>query len=192
MFSSLPDPTSATHSQPLGNSYSEKIQHFIFLNEISQLAAGMTYIQVQLLINITAMHHQNEIIKANLNRIKSTELESKIPQALNKAIKNLEFFHRRLNRKMDKLRNVVKNLPNGRILTKHSPREPLYQLPIEDVEKLILDDYLKLELVNRFLFNLRGENNSISNDFFIHFRDKQQIKENFNVANIHFGNFYSS
>jgi hypothetical protein len=53
----------------------------------------------------------------------------------------------------------------------------MYQSPIEQGEELILNDDLKLELINTFLFNLKGENDSTLEDFFIHLRDKWQTKE---------------
>jgi hypothetical protein len=45
----------------------------------------------------------------------------------------------------------------------------------------MLDYDFKLELFNTFLFNLRGKINSTSDNLFIHFRDKRQIKEIFDV-----------
>jgi hypothetical protein len=46
---------------------------------------------------------------------------------------------------MNKFRNVDKNLPNGRILSKPSSSVPLYQLPIEEE-----DNELKLALLTYF------------------------------------------
>jgi hypothetical protein len=93
MYCSLRHPTSAILSKPLLNSYSEKIKPFIIFDEIPQLAAGMTYIHVQLSLNITAIYYENEIIKANLKRITYTEFKSNFLQAFTKAIKTkAEFF----------------------------------------------------------------------------------------------------
>ena len=47
---------SATIAQPLEKSYSEKVDHFVIFDEVGQLAAGMTYIHVQLPRNITAIY----------------------------------------------------------------------------------------------------------------------------------------
>jgi hypothetical protein len=88
--------------------YSEKIKQLIIFDEIGQLFAGMTFIQLQLPLNVTAIYHGNEIIEANLNRTMNTEFKSKIPQAFSKAIKTRAVFLRRLHRKMDKFRNVEK------------------------------------------------------------------------------------
>jgi hypothetical protein len=37
----------------------------------------------------------------------------------------------------------------------------MYQSPVDEKEELILNDDLKLKLVDSFLFNLRGENYSL-------------------------------
>jgi hypothetical protein len=81
---------------------------------------------------------------------------------------------------MDKFSNVNKNLHNGKIISKRSTSQPLYQSsPIEE----------ELELFNTFLFNLRGNDDSTSDELFIHYRDKMQIKEILDVANDVLGTF---
>ena len=54
---------SATIAQPLEKSYSEKVDHFVIFDEVGQLAAVMTYIHVQLPLNITAIYHWSEIMR---------------------------------------------------------------------------------------------------------------------------------
>jgi hypothetical protein len=51
------------------------------------------------------------------------------------------------------------------------------KITIEEEDELILDNDSKLELVNIFLFNLRGETNSTLDYFFIHFRDTHHQKQ---------------
>jgi hypothetical protein len=80
--------TSATIAQSLKKSYSEKVEHFIFFGKIGQLAAGMTYIHVQLPLNITAIYHQSETMEVNLRKIIQTNFNSNIPQSFGKTIKN--------------------------------------------------------------------------------------------------------
>jgi hypothetical protein len=86
---------------------------------------------------------------------------------------------------MDKFRNVDKNLTIGRILSKPSTSDQ--QSPIEGGAHIGQD--LTLELVNTFLFNLKGETDSTSDNLFIYIRDKQQLKEIFSMANDLFGTF---
>jgi hypothetical protein len=47
--------TSATISLPLKKSHSEKVEHFAIFDKIGQLAAGLTYIHVQLYICFTCI-----------------------------------------------------------------------------------------------------------------------------------------
>jgi hypothetical protein len=44
-----------------------KVNHLIILDKIGQLAPGMTYIRVQLPLNITTMYHQSKILKFKLH-----------------------------------------------------------------------------------------------------------------------------
>jgi hypothetical protein len=91
------------------NSYSEKTEHVFIFKEIGQVAEEMTYIQVQLPINITDICHQNEMIQFNLNRIMKTEFKSNIPQSLIKVIKTMiEFFLKQLYSKMENLEMWIK------------------------------------------------------------------------------------
>ncbi len=69
--------------------------------------------------------------------------------------------------------NLDNNPPKGRIISKCSTSDAMYQ----STNDLTSNDDLKLELVKTFLFNLRGAHFSTFEDFFIHFRDKEQIKE---------------
>jgi hypothetical protein len=53
----------------------------------------MTYIHVQLPLNIRAIYHQSEIKEVNLRKIIQTNFNSNIPQAFGNSIKTTaEFF----------------------------------------------------------------------------------------------------
>jgi hypothetical protein len=87
MYLSLISLTNASIRQPLTH-VQKKINHFIIFDEFGQLAAGMTYMHVQLPLNLMAIYHQNDIIESNLNRILTKEFKSNIREAFSKAIKN--------------------------------------------------------------------------------------------------------
>lgn len=68
----------------------------------------------------------------------NTNFKSNIPETFSKAIKNMaEFLLRQLHHKMEKFRNIDKNLPNGRIISQHSTSDPLYQTPVDQEEDLM-------------------------------------------------------
>jgi hypothetical protein len=73
---------------------------------------------------------------------------------------------------MDKFRNLKINLHNGRIISKPTTKDPMYPSPIEQMKDLVLNNDLKLELVNTFCVSFKGETNTTLDDFFIHFGDK--------------------
>ncbi len=50
--------------------------------------------------------------------------------------------------KMERFRIIDKNIPSGKIFSKRGTSDSLYQSPIEEKEKLVFNDDLKLELLN--------------------------------------------
>jgi hypothetical protein len=104
------NPASATIAQPLKKCCTEKVEHFVIFDKSGPSAAGMTYIPVQLPLNITAIYNHSEIMEVNLGKIILAYFKSKIPQSFGKGIKTTaDFFLKQLNNKMDKFLNVNKN-----------------------------------------------------------------------------------
>jgi hypothetical protein len=69
MFYSITKLTSASITQPINESFAKKDNHYINLDEIGLLAAGMYYIHVQLPLNNTTIYCQSEILELNLKQI---------------------------------------------------------------------------------------------------------------------------
>jgi hypothetical protein len=84
--------------------------------------------------------------------------------------------------RLTSFQRFIKNLPNSKILSKVALVSPILNLPLEEEEDLKLNYDLKLKNFNPLLCNLKGEINSTSDDIFIHYRDKRQIKEIFVIA----------
>jgi hypothetical protein len=97
----------------------------------------MTYIHIQIHLNITAIDCQSKILESNLYFILHTEFK---PTRLSaKRLIPLWFIFRQLTSKKEKFINIDKNLSNGRIILKISTSDP-----IEDEEEQLLNVDMKL------------------------------------------------
>jgi hypothetical protein len=95
----------------------------------------MTYIHVQILVNLTSIYQQAEVMGKHFKNLIAHPLPDTMPGLFSKAIKTtINFYLKRLESKINQFVNIDKNIPqksnseNG-ILICSNPMTPLILTP---------------------------------------------------------------
>ena len=177
---------------PVGKLKTEKINHFVIFEEVGQMASSMTYIHVQIPLNISNLYAQCNVYETGLKKIINSEFKNQLPHGLVKSVKTTaEFMLRKLHRKLKQFQSVDNSLPL------HNPREKREvgdnTFTEEDFNDLYLSPETQAEVFRTYLHNLNlhhGENHT--EDFYIHNRNKRQLKEIFNFGKDLLGTFFGT
>jgi hypothetical protein len=98
--------------EPIAKSSTDPLKHFIDFDEVGQLASSMTYILVQMPVNLTSIYQQAEVMSKYSNNLIAHPLSDNVHSVFSKAIKTtVIFYFKRLERKMNQFINIDKNLP---------------------------------------------------------------------------------
>ena len=84
--------TNAEITSPLSKSSSEPIKHFIIFDEIGEMASSMTYIHVQIPLNISTLYAQAATFTTHLQSIVDQEFSKDTPKPFADAIKLTKDF----------------------------------------------------------------------------------------------------
>ena len=97
---SLIHSVNASVLDPIAQSSTETLKHFIVFDEVGQLASSMTYIHVQIPVNITSIYIQADVMRNHFKNLMNHPLPNNVPPVFAKAIQvTVGFFSEKIRKK---------------------------------------------------------------------------------------------